>query len=285
MFIVAFARRLGCRLSTVKPISVRKQPLSTATEFIRQVVVESLEDRRLMSTSALWHFDEISGTSAADSSGNSNTATLHGTAGLVAGHSNNALSLDGAVGDYAGAANASSLNPTSGITVAAWINPTTWGTGANRRIIQKGNSDNQYRLLAENNLLKFDLNGVGSITTALPSTGAWHYVAGTYDGSLMRLYVDGAVVASAAHTGAIHATSDVITIGSKNSSAAAGDFFNGLIDDAEVDDVALSVAQIVANAGGVATTPSTPTNFTAAARVEHGYETALGHAGQQPGQL
>lgn len=225
--------------------------------------MENLEQRQLLSAVAvgLWHFDETGGTSAADSSSYGNTASLQGSASFVSGHSGNAVSLTGSVGTYASAPNATNLNPTGGITLGAWINATSWGSGNNRRILQKGSNNNQYRLLDNSNALTFDLTGVGSISASLPSTGVWHYVAGTYDGSLMRLYVDGTVVASANKTGSISTTSDGLLVGAKTAGdTSAGDFFNGLIDDAEVDNGALSVAQVVAKAGSTPTAPSTPTN-------------------------
>jgi hypothetical protein len=65
------------------------------------------------------------------------------------------------------AANSSSLNnPVRAFTLAAWVNAADWG--GNRRILQKGNTDNQYRLLAEAGVLKFHLSGVDTLTASLP---------------------------------------------------------------------------------------------------------------------
>src|SRR5579871_1252551 len=121
---------------------------------------------------------------------------------------------------------------TAGMTISAWINVTDWG--GNRRILQKGNSDNQYRLLAENGVLKFQLSGVNVLTAALPNTNVWVHVAGTWDGSTMSLYTNGVLQASIAATGAIITTSDPLTIGTKNGSTTAGDFINGMIDEVRV---------------------------------------------------
>jgi hypothetical protein len=56
------------------------------------------------------------------------------------------------------------LDPVSGITVSAWIYPTEFNSGANPRVLQKGEGDNQYRLLVEGGDFKFDVSGVGTLT-------------------------------------------------------------------------------------------------------------------------
>jgi hypothetical protein len=129
--------------------------------------------------------------------------------------------------------NTTTLNMTSAITISAWIRPVDW-TGGDRRILQKGSSDNQYRLLKDNAGLKFDLTGVtgGTLTYAtLPSTGDWHLVTGAYDGSTIKIYVDGVAVASQAASGSIATTTSNIDVGGKPGSGLAGDRFYGNLDD------------------------------------------------------
>ncbi len=194
---------------------------------------------------ASYAFSESSGTTTADASGNGNTGTLINGPTFVAGRSGggNALSLNG-TNQSVQIANSASLNPTSAITLSAWIDATDWN--GNRRILQKGASDNQYRLLAESGVLKFDLKNVGTVTATLPTTGTWHLITGTYDGSTMTLYVDGVAVASAAHTGAIATTGDPLAIGAKAGSTTAGDFFHGLLDDVRIYNSALSASAVSA---------------------------------------
>src|SRR5436305_11718742 len=59
------------------------------------VTAEVLEKRQLLSTVALWHFNESSGTTSSDSSGSGKTATLASGGGLAAGHAGSALRLSG----------------------------------------------------------------------------------------------------------------------------------------------------------------------------------------------
>ena len=201
------------------------------------------------STPVAWYkFDEAAGTSAADSSGNGANGTVAGAATFVAGKTGNALNLNGS-SQYATVTSAASLNPTAAITLSAWINATDWS--GNRRILQKGLTDNQYRLLAENGLLKFDLKGVGSITAALPTTNAWHLITGTYDGAKMTLYVDGIAVTTAAKTGTIAVTADPLYIGAKRAGdTTTGNYFKGKIDDVRIYSTALTAAEVLALANG-----------------------------------
>jgi hypothetical protein len=194
----------------------------------------------------LWHFDDsISDLVAADSSVNRLSATCvdancptFNTSGKYSG----AYQFDAA--DYLSVPNTVALNPTSAITIAAWVKADNW-TG-NRRIVQKGTSDNQYRLLAENGFLKFHLAGVtnGTLTTALPSLGAWHHIVGTYDGASIKLYVDGVVAASGAASGSIATSTSALYLATKSTIAPAGDHFKGTMDEVAIWNRALSAAEI-----------------------------------------
>jgi hypothetical protein len=185
---------------------------------------------------AYWKFDENSGTIANDSSG-TNNGTLSGSTGVpswVSGKINSGLSFNNTNKQYVSIPNSSPLNPTNGISVQAWINSTSYP--GNDRILQKGNSDNQYRLLNEGGL-KWEVIVGGVAQTLLgtiPTNGVFHYVLGTYDGSsgAMVLYVDGAVLVSGTKTaGTLSTTTDPLTIGTKNNSGATGDYFSGIIDE------------------------------------------------------
>jgi len=139
---------------------------------------------------------------------------------------------------------------------SAWVNATDWD--GNRRIVQKGDigTDDQYRLTAEGGALKFAVAGVGSLTGPLPAVKSWHHVAGTYDGTALCLYEDGVLVASAAASGPIAATSGPLVIGDKPGSTVPGDHFLGAIDGVEVDNVALQPNDF-ADRTGHAPTPVT----------------------------
>jgi hypothetical protein len=74
-----------------------------------------------------WKFDENSGTTASDSSGNGNTGTLTSGAGWGVGQNGAAVNLDG-LDDYVQVGAQSSLVMTSAVSLSAWIYPTGAGS-------------------------------------------------------------------------------------------------------------------------------------------------------------
>src|SRR5205823_9540042 len=113
-----------------------------------------------------------------------------------------------------------------------------------RRVLQKGSSDNQYRLTEETGVLKWHIANVGTVQTTLPSTGVWHSIVGTYNGSSLTLYIDGAQAATLAATGTIPITTDQLVIGSKNPTSTAGDHFSGKMDEIRIYNYALTAAEV-----------------------------------------
>jgi hypothetical protein len=146
--------------------------------------------------------------------------------------------------NYVSVPNSASLNPTSAISICAWINPSWTG---NNRILQKGRSDNQYRLIKEwGDNTKFHLSGVGELfpQNVLPPLGEWTHLAAIYDGSSMKLYFDGVVVAEMDASGDIATSDEPLIIGNKHETAPGGDEFNGMLDDVRIYNRALSQSEI-----------------------------------------
>lgn len=91
-------------------------------------------------TGALYHFDESTGTSVADSSSHANTGTLHADSVFTTGILNNGLRLDGNQ-DYMEAPDSPSLSLTGAHTLEAWTKfDTTFNTDADQDqgVIDKG---------------------------------------------------------------------------------------------------------------------------------------------------
>jgi len=144
--------------------------------------------------------------------------------------------------NYLSVVNTSALNQSQALSLGAWIYPLDWQ--GNRRLVQKGDSDNQYRLLAEGGKLKFDLEGVGEVVANLPSTGQWHFVAGTYDGRELYLYVDGALVAKKTAQGNISSSNSDLYIGSKKNNPNKKDLFKGYMAEVSLWHVGLSPEEV-----------------------------------------
>jgi transcriptional regulator CtsR len=205
-----------------------------------------------------WRFDDNSGTTTADASGNNNVGTLSNGPGWVSPGrvGTAALRFNDANQQSVSVASSATLNPTAGITLASWIYATNWN--GNRRILQKGDSDNQYRLLAENGEFKFHLNGVGTLTTTLPASGAWVHIAATWNGANMVLYFNGVQQATVAAGGTLATTADTLRIATKNGSGAGGDYFLGLLDEVRIYNRGLSSSEVVTVMNAGSSGPSLP---------------------------
>jgi hypothetical protein len=200
---------------------------------------------------AAYSFNENSGPTAHDASGNANNGTLQGgTSWTTSGKYGNAILFNGTSG-YVNVPSSSSLQLASAITLEAWVNPSLL-SGVWRDVIYKG-QDNYY-LEADSTSGKpatrttpdGALFGTGSLTI-----NTWSHLAATYDGTTLRLYVNGVQVSSRAQTGAIAVSTNPLQIGGDT---FYGQYFLGRIDEIRVYNRALSAAQIQTDMN----TPITP---------------------------
>lgn len=190
-----------------------------------------------------WDFEEGTGTSASDTSGNANTGTLTAGPTWAQGKIGKAINFDGS-NDCVSVSNASSLNMTSAITIEAWVYPTSL-TGA-PTIIQKQDGFTGQYFLRFNSGLNGGLwiSGAWREITSASSAVAnqWQHVAFTYDGTNMRLFYNGANVATTARTGSITTTTGTLGLGAWTS--CSENAFTGRIDHARIYNYARSAAQI-----------------------------------------
>ncbi|MCI0669398.1 MAG: LamG domain-containing protein, partial [Myxococcaceae bacterium] len=77
-------------------------------------------------------------------------------------------------------------------------------------------------------------------TSRLP-LNTWTYLTGTYDGTTLRLYVNGNQVASQAVTGVMVTSNAPLRMGGNS---IWGEFFSGRIDEVRIYDRALTPAEI-----------------------------------------
>src|SRR5262249_9149783 len=104
--------------------------------------------------------------------------------------------------------------------------------------------------------------------TAPLALNTWSHVAATYDGSALRLYVNGTQVSSTPQTGSIATSSNPLQIGGDS---FYGQYFAGTIDEVRVYNIALTQAQIQSDmntpigSGSDTQPPTTPSNLIALA--------------------
>ena len=79
-------------------------------------------------------------------------------------------------------------------------------------------------------------------------TGRWVYLAGTFDGKVMRLYVDGVERATMDRPGPIKPSNLHLVLGNYEVDHDA--YFRGLLDEVRLWSRPLSAAEIKARAGG-----------------------------------
>ena len=151
---------------------------------------------------AQWKLNETSGTSASDSSGNSQTGTVTGTASWVSAVLNNGFSFNGATKIQATGLMGNPRN----VSVAAWANLTTADT-TGAEVISLG--DHFVLRLDDSGATKaIFYNGSSYVTASVSQTFAgtgWHHFAAVFDDGhdTLKLYVDGVLAATTTTTSSV----------------------------------------------------------------------------------
>ena len=198
-----------------------------------------------------WNFEEGSGTTAKDTSGNGNNGTLNGGATWnVAGKKGGAASFDGS-DDYVDAGSGSSLNISNAITVSAWIKADTIGVNSTGIIgkAKTGVTPQQgYVLgtLGTSRKMRFYPIGPQSDyveTTSDIPTNQWVHYQGVYDGSTIKIYINGQLNASVPSSLSM-IQSDVSVVFGRWYGNYNSYYFDGLIDDVKIYNYVRTPAQI-----------------------------------------
>ncbi|AQZ67377.1 hypothetical protein BKM31_43255 [[Actinomadura] parvosata subsp. kistnae] len=193
---------------------------------------------------AAYGMNENAGSAVADSSGSGNTGTAANTTWSASGKYGRALSFNG-TSSWVTVNDAPSLRLTNGMTLEAWVNPATvnsWRTVIHK---QYGN-DLAYVLAAgnDNNRPAAIIHTTGEVATggtaSLP-LNTWSHLAATYDGTTLRLYVNGVLASQRAAGGPIRTDNGVLRIGGNS---LWSEYFSGLIDEVRIYNRALSAVQI-----------------------------------------
>jgi len=197
-----------------------------------------------------WKFDETTGTSTYDSSGNGNVGTLVNSPTRQSGTNcqiGSCLGFDGST-NYVTSSDSNFLDIAGNLTVSAWAK---WNSFKNYGlIVEKGPANGSINTTnyaiwsyADNTIKGFIGNGSANnetdyISASVLTTGVWHLVNLVADGSSLSIYVDSAfrasstqTVTSAANAYPLYITAPTYTL-------------DGSIDDVRVYNRALSANEI-----------------------------------------
>ena len=209
--------------------------------------------------SAYWRLDDA-GTTMYDATNNRVNGTYgssitHRVTGLVPNTTDTAASFPGGTVSSTNTAivpqNSSYLQPSSAITVEAWIKESVANSGQNVDLVSYGpqagrayaleiNSANQLKWLVTTTGTSIGLIGSTTLTT-----GTTYHVVATYDGANAKIYVNGTQDVSVTGSGTI----DYSSIGTYGLSIGGGqsttrNVINGTVDEVAVYGKALNSSQV-----------------------------------------
>lgn len=207
-----------------------------------------------------YNFNEGSGSTFADSvRGAGGNGSLYGTyawgtgSNAISGSSIRFFGPQGGADIVSGALTTMVSGVTTGYTLSAWakFNSYTswgsvvknWGTGSSGGIHLGLDDNNPYF----SSYIRTGGVQTGVVASSAPLTlGQWHHILFTYDGSLQKLYLNGAFQGSAAATGNLDISNPNLAFGAKKSDSGS-DFnsqIDGWIDEVAIYNVALAAGDV-----------------------------------------
>ena len=206
-----------------------------------------------------WEFNEGTGVTAYDSAGSDDGTLVNGPTWQTIGMIDGALSFDG-VDDYVEVPDSPSLDMMTAITMEAWVQFDSVDDRYDT-ILAKVNAsdplDGSAYYLRRTRIDATSDSWMGRITSVIRTTdgrsqakspdvaiaGQWYHVVSTYDGTALKLYVNGTLEATTAATGEILQSDDPLWLG-RNGHPTYPQPLMGTLDDAAIYSRALSAAEI-----------------------------------------
>ncbi len=192
---------------------------------------------------ASYGFDEAKGAVVHDSSGSGNDGTIDGATRTRQGKHGRALTFDGHNDDVT-VPYSNSLTLTTAMTLAAWVRPASGRLGRRGAILKQSRPGAAYGLYVSKGLASARLRTATrniSVTGGRLRAGQWSHLAATYDGAVLRLYVNGVLRARRTVDSTIAPGEGPVSIGS---GSAKANWFKGRIDDVVMWRVPLSAKAI-----------------------------------------
>jgi hypothetical protein len=145
--------------------------------------------------------------------------------------------------------NSSSLQITGPITLSAWFNTTNNSSNIMGILSKVETSEimHSYKIEIYNSKALVDLlydhkAGIGSLveTVNTLTDGQWHHMLAEYDGSFVKLFIDGKLDAVTPYTAGMQINNENLYIGWDQNSYLGDRHFEGFIDDIRIYNRALS---------------------------------------------
>jgi hypothetical protein len=200
---------------------------------------------------AHWDFNEGQGIVVRDASGNWNDAVMH-DARWVKNNTGYCLEFDG-LQSYINCGDQPGLDLRKDMTIELWIYPTGRPTGE-PGVIGKQFSNFLMTYYSDGQVY-FYIGAGGNNANAPVSADGWHHVAGTFDGTDIKLYVDGQLVSRRQSRFPEAPQGGKFLIGTVAGAEQASDpnyrrtsFFAGLLDEVRVYNRPLTAEEIAAHA-------------------------------------
>ena len=251
--------RIGCSLANRDDVVTFKGIIDEVAIYNRALTETEIATHYVTYASpsvATWHFDEGSGNTVLDSSGNGNHGILRNMRDnpWVNGKIGKTLDFDGA-DDHVDFGNDAGLDISNAISIEAWIKRDIMGS--RHSIVENYNwgdgQANAYagyglRINPQDNLKFLIINGASSsshqssVSTGKINNGVWYHVVGTYDGNIINTYINGIQDGSAIWIGGIGDSNSNLLVGASGGSHIYN--FDGLIDEVRVYNRVLAPIEI-----------------------------------------
>jgi len=200
---------------------------------------------------ALYHFDRNTSVGENDTflydwSGNGNFCNVTGAVYTSSGITNGAISLDG-YGDYINCGNQSVLTPDY-ITIALWARANEVNNISDRYFVNKPTSyffDFVRTYAARPHAYIYNETGNGAYTFPIVEPERWIHFAVTYNGSNIRVFLNGTLVGNGLFKGEIRHTPNNLMLGAYGESPTNSRSFNGTIDELRIYNRALSDGEVL----------------------------------------
>jgi hypothetical protein len=210
---------------------------------------------------AWYRLGEASGTVMHDASGNGRDGTYTGVT-LAAGgalgtggDSDTAVTTTGSAASVGSVPYASWMNGFTGFSVVGWVKFTTTGTAF--FFSRTGNTAYNYGLFVAGKKLSMGVRASGSnaATGATDSNdGAWHFAVGTWDGTTIRIYRDGALDGSQALSGTLVTQLNDLQLGGR-----AANYIAASMDEVAIFGTVLSATDVARLYAAATTAPAVTT--------------------------